>query len=160
MIIIFTDGSYDSKYNLGYWVSILYFNYNKQITLSGKERNVKINSLELISVIESIKHLKDNYPDEKEVKIITDSQYVFEMPNRLPLLIQSNFMTSKGTEFPNINLLKEFYNLLKSDIKINFEKVKAHQKTDKGFESHFNRMVDKKARKLLRINRETLKDIL
>lgn len=148
MITVFTDGSYDPKYDIGYWASGILLTNGEILSITGKDRNTSNNRLELLSVIESIKYIKNNFA-ETDIKFITDSQYVVGLPERLPKLIKNNFLTSKEKELVNVDLIKEF-DCVRTDLNIIFEKIKAHQKSSSDFNITQNRNVDKLSRALLR----------
>ena len=62
-------------------------------------------------------------------------------------LMAAGFITRKGTEMRNADLVKEFY-ALGEHIELAFIKVKAHQK--KGADVNFNIEADKLVRKIMR----------
>jgi|SRR6056297_361288 len=145
-IEIFTDGSCNTKYNIGAWAAIIFFRGQKKI-IDGIEKETTHNRMELIAVIESIHYVMKTHADSERIRIFTDSQYVEKIPLRTQKLITKNFTTKKGKEIQNKDLIQSLILCLQQN-DVEFIKVRAHQKSTST--ANYNREVDKHARKLVR----------
>lgn len=140
---IYTDGSCNTLNGLGAWVAIILFGEEKTV-LSGKVPDTTHNRMELYAVIAGISYAAKAF---KSLHIYSDSQYVTGLMERRAKLTAAGFITSKGAEMRNADLVKEFY-ALSGQIELTFIKVKAHQK--KGADVNFNIEADKLVRKIMR----------
>ncbi|SEL79936.1 ribonuclease HI [Chitinophaga rupis] len=140
---IYTDGSCNTQNSLGAWVAIILSGEEKTV-LSGKVQDTTHNRMELYAVIAGISHAARAF---RSLRIYSDSQYVTGLMERREKLTAAGFITSKGTEMRNADLVKEFY-ALSEHIELTFIKVKAHQK--KGVDVNFNIEADKLVRKIMR----------
>lgn len=140
---IYTDGSCNTLNGLGAWVAIILSGEEKTV-LSGKVPDTTHNRMELYAVIAGIGHAATTF---KSLRIYSDSQYVTGLMERREKLTAAGFITSKGTEMRNADLVKEFY-ALSGHLELTFIKVKAHQK--KGVDVNFNIEADKLVRKIMR----------
>ena len=157
VIEIYTDGSCNTQYNIGAWVAILLFADN-QILLKGEAQNTTNNRMELMAVIKAIEFANENYKNSSLI-IYTDSQYVSRIPERMGKLAKNNFITKKGIELQNSDLLRILIHQINSHT-IEFVKVKAHQHsniTSLNNSINYNSEVDKIARQIVR---ETVKNKL
>lgn len=145
-IEIYTDGSCHTQHCVGAWASVILHNNNK-ITLSGNELDTTHNRMEILAVTNSIKHVIEHFPQIKEIKIISDSQYVIGLIDREKKFITNNYKTKAGADIRNVDLIKELLALLKT-IKVEFTKIKAHQKPSEA--SKYNIEVDKLCREIVR----------
>ena len=125
-IEIYTDGSCHTQLKIGAWAAIIIVNNKKEI-LKGKEFETTHNRMELLAVINSIKHVLANFSNFNLLKIYSDSQYVVNLNNRKEKLLTNKFITKKGKELNNIDLLAELISFMEMP-NIKFIKVKAHQK--------------------------------
>ncbi len=128
---------------MGAWVAIILSGEEKTV-LSGKVPDTTHNRMELYAVIAGIGHAAKTF---KSLRIYSDSQYVTGLMERREKLTAAGFITSKGTEMRNADLVKEFYTL-SGHLELTFIKVKAHQK--KGIDVNFNIEADKLVRKIMR----------
>jgi len=147
-IEIYTDGSCNPQHNNGAWASILIVAGNRT-ELKGEAINTTHNRMELLAVIESINFCDKNHY-QGQLIIYTDSQYVCRIPERKEKLKQNEFVTKKGTQLQNTDLVQVLIQQIESH-SIQFIKVKAHQKADTE-SSKFNEQVDKLSRKMVREN--------
>lgn len=125
-IEIYTDGSCHTQLKIGAWAAIIIVNNKKEI-LKGKEFETTHNRMELLAVINSIKHVLANYANIKSLRIYSDSQYVVNLNNRKEKLLANKFITKKGKGLNNADLLAELITYMEKP-NIEFVKVKAHQK--------------------------------
>lgn len=135
---IYTDGSCDTQKRLGAWAAIILSSSGK-IVLSGKEVETTHQRMELLAVIKAL-----TFVGVGEVTVYSDSQYVTGLVGRREKLAGKGFMTKKGDEIRNIDLVREFL-ALDAAMEITFVKVKAH-----GKEFPYNVEVDKLVRGLVR----------
>jgi ribonuclease HI len=140
---IYTDGSCNTQNGLGAWVAIILSGEEKTV-LSGKAPDTTHNRMELYAVIAGIRYAQKAF---NSLQIFSDSQYVTGLMARREKLMAAGFITSKGTEVRNADLVKEFY-ALSGQVELTFIKVKAHQK--KGTVVNFNIEADKLVRKIMR----------
>ena len=147
-IEIYTDGSCHSQQLIGAWAALVFINGKKTI-LKGTETDTTHNRMELLAVINAIKHIETEVSVKETLYIYSDSQYVVNLNSRRAKLESKNFITNKGTPIQNLDLVQTLLNLNNNNT-IEFVKVKAHQKPD-GSEN-FNREVDIIVRKLVREN--------
>lgn len=145
-IEIYTDGSCHTQQCIGAWASVLLHAEGK-ITLSGNELDTTHNRMEILAVSNSIKYVIQHLPHAKEIKIISDSQYVIGLIDREKKFIASNYKTKAGVDIRNVDLVKELLRLLKT-IKVEFTKIKAHQKPSEA--TKYNIEVDKMCREIVR----------
>lgn len=144
--LIYTDGSCHTQLEIGAWASIVFVD-DKKITLSEIIENTTHQRMELLAVISSLHYLLKNNAEIKEVKIISDSQYVIGLMLRKEKLTATDFKTKAQNEVRNTDLVKELLRL--SDIfNIEFEKIKAHQKQSSI--TNYNIEVDKLCRNRVR----------
>lgn len=150
---IFTDGSCHTQKCLGAWASVILIDAQK-IILSGKEENTTHNRMEILAVINSINYVLQHFPTIRELKIVSDSQYVIGLVSRQSKFLTSDYTTKAGNDIRNIDLVKKLL-LLLSTIKVEFVKIKAHQKATAVI--NYNIEVDKLSRQLVR---EAVKQML
>jgi len=100
--------------------------------------------MELYAVIAGISYAAKTF---RSLRIYSDSQYVTGLMERREKLMAADFITGKGTEMRNADLVKEFY-ALSRHTELIFIKVKAHQK--KGVDVNVNIEADKLVRKIMR----------
>lgn len=143
---IYTDGSCHTQKCLGAWASVILVDAQK-IVLSGKEENTTHNRMEILAVINSINFVLQHFPTIRELKIVSDSQYVIGLVSRQSKFLASDYTTKAGKDIRNIDLVKELL-LLLSSIKVEFVKIKAHQKATDVV--NYNIEVDKLSRQLVR----------
>ncbi|MFO7827446.1 MAG: ribonuclease H [Bacteroidales bacterium] len=146
IIEIYTDGSCNSKYKIGGWAAIIFIG-NEKVLLHGVQENTTHNRMELIAVIEAVNYVLKMQSKIGLIRIFTDSQYVAGIPLRAKKLISKNFITKKGKDIQNVDLIKTLTSLIQQS-NIEFVKVMAHQKLSDTI--NYNREVDKLARKLVR----------
>jgi len=154
IIEIFSDGSCNTKLKIGAWVAIILVNH-QEITLNGMFENTTNNQMELIAVIEAICYI-DNRFDYDLIKIYTDSQYVANLTQRMDKLTDKNFITNKGKNIQNSELVQKLINQIKNH-NLEFVKVKAHQKSINEKSIIYNRKVDILARKMVREKVDSIK---
>jgi ribonuclease HI len=152
LIVIYTDGSCNTKIKIGAWAAILLFPGEK-ILLKGVEYNTTNNRMELTAVLKAIEYIEEKHFDSL-IHIFTDSQYALRIPERKEKLKKNQFLTKKGSPIQNIDLVKDLILKIESH-SISFIKVKAHQKPNINPNSvlvNYNIEVDKLVRKMVREN--------
>ena len=108
--------------------------------------------MEILAVINSIKYVQQHFNQVTDIKIVSDSQYVIGLIDRQAKFIASDFITKAGKDIRNVDLVKILLNLV-STIKVQFVKIKAHQKPTNII--NYNIEVDKLSRQIVR---ETVKE--
>ena len=149
---IYTDGSCHTQKRVGAWAAVVLVDSQKNV-LSGTEADTTHNRMEILSVINSIKFIQLKFPSVQKIKIISDSQYFIGLIGREAKFTISGFTTKSGKDIRNIDLVKELL-LLASIIKVEFFKIKTHQKATDVI--NYNIEVDKLSRQLVR---ESVKQI-
>lgn len=144
-IIIYVDGSCNSSLLFGAWAAIFQAE-GKRLVLTGSQANTTHNRMELTAVIKAVEYAKENYPN-CNYHIYTDSQLVFNLTSRKEKLLSNRFITKKGNELLNKDLMEKLIRYIES-LPITFIKVKAHQKSTA--EENLNREVDMICRKTMR----------
>ena len=143
-IQIYTDGSCHTQFLIGAWGAIVLVN-DKKIVLSAVENDTTHNRMELLGVIKAVEYLEENNLEKNGIEVYSDSQYVVNLLQRKERLKQNNFITKKGTPIQNADLVQALIKQIETH-KINFTKVKAHQKDGDAL----NREVDVLVRQLVR----------
>jgi ribonuclease HI len=145
---IYTDGACHPPSQTGAWAAILFGvpDQDEEGVLQGIVPNTTHQRMELTAAIEALRYAHNQAP-LCAVVLYTDSQYVADLPVRRPKLEQQGFITKKGKQVQNADLLKVFFDWL-NKVEVSIYKVKAHQKVS-DLPNH-NRKVDKLVRKVLR----------
>ncbi len=144
-IAIYTDGSCHTQHRIGGWAALLFIGEDK-IVLSGSEVDTTHNRMELTAVIKAIEYAREHYPGVT-IQIISDSQYVIGLKGRKEKLSGAGFITKKGNEIQNADLVQQLL-LLDEQVAITFTKIKAHQR--QGAALNHNIEADKLSRKIVR----------
>ena len=105
------------------------------------------NRMELTAVIEAIRHLKKYVTGPAIIHIYTDSQYVVGLEGRRERLTDKSFVTKKGNDIHNADLMQELWEACDGTA-IQFEKVKAHVKATSA--ANHNIEADKLSRNIVR----------
>lgn len=145
---IYTDGACHPPSQTGAWAAILLASaHQEEFVLQGLVKGSTHQRMEITAVIEALAYVHDKILPVPKVVVYTDSQYVADLPMRRLKLEQQEFMTKKGKEVQNTDLLQVFFAWL-DKLEVIICKVKAHQKAD--VLPNHNRRVDQWVRKLLR----------
>jgi len=144
LIKVYTDGSCHTQLKIGTWAAIIFVDQKKHI-ISGFERDTSHNRMELLGIIRSIDFLKAENLEDEEILIYTDSQYAVNLQGRKEKLEKKAFITNKGIEVRNSDLVKQLL-LYTEKHNLVFTKVKAHSKDG----DEINREVDLLVRNQLR----------
>ncbi|MFT3826348.1 MAG: hypothetical protein QM731_20665 [Chitinophagaceae bacterium] len=144
-ILIYTDGSCHTKWRVGAWVAILFIS-DEKVILNGVVTGTTHQRMELMAVIKALEFIKVNYTDNR-VLLHSDSQYVLTIPERSEKIAATDFISSKGKELPNTDLVKTLLQLIPG-FDITYIKIKAHQKANEA--AVYNCEADKLSRKLVR----------
>ncbi len=133
---IFTDGSVNSKINVGYGSYLVVYDLNKPINVLWGDMKVKrfeqTNStkLELQTVLWVLGELALHERKGVAISVYTDCQNIIGLPNRRARLEKINYYSSKKKRLNNYELYKEFYQLT-SNLNCEFIKVVGHQESSK-----------------------------
>jgi len=145
-ITIYTDGSCHTQHKIGAWASIILIGED-EILLKDYEKNTTHNRMELQAVIKSLEYIRHHKLNYCEICIKSDSQYVVRIKDRKEKLKAADFITKKGTDIQNKDLVQQLIFFIET-MNLEFVKVKAHQK--KTNIRNYNIDVDKISRKLVR----------
>lgn len=134
---IYTDGACSNNPGKGGWAAILIYNGHEKV-ISGGEPDTTNNRMELKSIIEALKTLKEKC----EVTVYSDSAYAINpfLKNWIYDWIKNNWKNSDKNEIKNVDLWKLLLEQVNSHI-VKFVKVKGHS------DNEFNNRCDKLARK-------------
>lgn len=147
MINIYTDGSCDTSSLTGAWATIVH--HGEQVTtLTGIEKNVTHQQMELLSVINGIRHLEDSDTMHGTITVYSDSQYVVDLVHRKIKLKQKQFLTKAGVAVRNSELVQQLIQYM-DRYDLIFVKLKSHAMVTSSHQQK-NRQVDMLARKELR----------
>ena len=108
---IYTDGSCHTQLCVGAWAAVLLLS-NEKIVLSGTETDTTHNRMEILGVINSIKYIQQHVKHIKELRVVSDSQYVIGLVGRQKKFAASDFTTKAGKDIRNVDLVKELLQLL------------------------------------------------
>ena len=129
---------------MGAWAAVILVENEKKI-LTGIAENTTHQRMEITAVIEALNYVQKYFPEAKITHIISDSQYVTGLPDRMEKLQAANFITKQNKPIQNTDLVQQLGKLLQT-LTIHFEKIKAHLK--KTSDTDYNIEVDKLCRKL------------
>lgn len=132
-IYVYTDGSCinNGKINAKAGIGI-YFgkNDNRNVSkrIDGKQTN---NTAELKAIIETLKILHKEINNNLNIFIITDSEYAIKCCTTYGYkLNKSNWKLKDDKPIPNLNLIKELYNITSNYPNIKFKHIMAHTNND------------------------------
>ena len=145
-IRIYTDGSCHTQLKCGAWAAIIYLNNDEHI-IKGIAKNTTHNRMELQAIINALQFLILNKISFNTIEVFTDSQYAVNLTTRKQRILENNYLTKKGTQLQNTDLLKELYTLLVT-MPLKLIKVAAHQPAN--INGNQNRRVDLMVRALMR----------
>lgn len=154
VIQIYTDGSCHTQKRIGGWASIILFQ-NEKLELKGTVLDTTHNAMELLAVLKALDYLEKQSLPYSQIEIISDSQYVVRILERMEKLRKANFLTKKNNPIRNVELVKKLIEKIET-LPLIFTKIKAHQK--KTSTINYNRVVDQIAReevrRLVNLNRD------
>lgn len=145
-IRIYTDGSCHTQLKCGAWAAIIYLNNDEHI-IKGIAKNTTHNRMELQAIINALQFLILNKISFYKIEVYTDSQYAVNLTTRKQRILENNYLTKKGTQLQNTDLLKELYILFET-MPLKLIKVAAHQPAN--INGNHNRRVDLMVRALMR----------
>ena len=147
-IQLFTDGSASPQYGVGAWAACLVGPDGEQ-ELKGTARAVTHHTMELQPVIEGLQHLRRQGGKVDRVVVYSDSQYVADLPERRSRLESAGYLTQKGKEVKNRQLIRQLFELL-DRFSVVMRRVPSHSKAGESEITDYNRKVDKLSRELVR----------
>jgi ribonuclease HI len=154
LIKVYTDGSCHTQLKIGTWGAIVFVN-EKKFVISGSEKDTSHNRMELLGIIRSIDFLKEANLQDEEILIYTDSQYAVNLRGRKEKLVKKSFITNKGSEIRNLDLVKQFLQYAES-YRLVFTKVKAHSKDGDAINREVDLLVRNQLRKIIRHERTAI----
>lgn len=152
-IMLFTDGSVNTKTNIGYGAYVVVD--TQASTTESSHHLVKVKHFEntsstkleletLLWALEEIQSLKGH------IVIHTDSQNIIGLPRRRAGFEANHFLTKKKTLIGNHDLYKAFYTMI-DQLDCSFVQVKGHKLgCDKDAIDHLFTLVDRASRNALR----------
>ncbi len=145
-IKIFTDGSCHTQQCVGAWAAIVFINDTKTV-LSNVEQNTTHNRMEIVAVIKAVEFIVEQHQALK-IEVVSDSQYVVGLLNRKQKFESQNYLTKKGNDIRNVDLVKQLLSYT-DKLQITFTKIKAHQQ--KTNQTQYNIEADLMCRRLVRL---------
>ncbi len=152
-LLLFTDGSVNTKSNIGYGAYLIVSDSN--LSLDELRTQVKVRrfeqtsstKLELQTLLWAIKDIQTS---GCKVIIYTDSQNIIGLPQRRERLEQNDYRSNKGNRLNNFELYQDFYQLI-DQLDCQLIKVHGHQpvKQKNAIDLLFT-LVDRASRKALR----------
>lgn len=121
-IIIYTDGACSGNPGPGGYGAVI-LDGGERVEISGGFQRTTNNRMELLAIIESLKHLKK----KSSVLLNTDSKYIIDAVTKgwLDKWKANRWMRNKREKAENVDLWKQMVKLLeKHDVKLNW--VKGH----------------------------------
>lgn len=149
LVQIYTDGSCHPQQGIGGWAAIILLE-NKVFEIKGFEKNTTHNAMEILAVLKALDFTKEKLNNTfTKIEIISDSQYVIRIKDRMEKLKRNDFQTKKNQPIRNAQLVKSLIEKIEN-LPLIFTKIKAHQKVSTT--TNYNRIVDKLARNQVRNN--------
>lgn len=152
-LMLFTDGSVNTKSKIGYGAFLIVS--NTELSLSLLEPQVKVKKfentsstkLELQTLLWAIDSIEKNH---NALIIYTDSQNIIKLPSRRRRLEKNDYYSNNNRRLNNYKLYQKFYNITDL-VNCNFVKVNGHKVSNKkdSIDKIFT-LVDKASRKALR----------
>jgi len=141
IIYVYTDGGCINNGKPNAKASIgIYFGYNDPRNVSslidGKQTN---NTAELKAIIGALNILHKEIKENLKINIITDSEYAIKCATTYSEKLSKVNWEIKDKKIPNIELLKELYNITSKYKNISFKHIEAHtNKQDKHSLGNYN----------------------
>jgi ribonuclease HI len=125
-ILLFTDGSVNTKSNIGFGAYLIVTDQN--LSIDALKSHVKVKRFENTSSTKLelqtlLWALGDVFSIEYKIKIYTDSQNIISLSGRRERFEKNDYITKKGELIRNHELYKEFYKVLDQ---LDFEIIKVH----------------------------------
>jgi len=152
-LLLFTDGSVDSKSKIGYGAYLLVA--DPGLALEALSRRVKVQrfeqtsstKLELQTLLWALGSIQTA---GCQLTVYSDSQNIIGLPARRMRLEQSDYRSKQGRRLNHYQLYEDFYRLA-DQLDCQFVKVRGHQpQKQEGFIDQLFSLVDRASRKALR----------
>lgn len=155
-LFLFTDGSVNTKSEIGYGAYLLV--PENELFSDGLNSKVKLKrfektsstKLEIQTVLWALSEVGDF---ERKIILYTDSQNILGLPGRRERLEKNNFYSKQNRRITNWELYRDFYRLT-DELNIEIRKVSGHKKTSS--KDNIDRLftiVDRASRNALRNSR-------
>lgn len=155
-LFLFTDGSVNTKSEIGYGAYLLV--PENELFSDGLNSKVKLKRfektsstiLEIQTVLWALSEVGDF---ERKIILYTDSQNILGLPGRRERLEKNNFYSKQNRRITNWELYRDFYRLT-DELNIEIRKVSGHKKTSS--KDNIDRLftiVDRASRNALRNSR-------
>lgn len=152
-LIIFTDGSANTKLKIGYGAYLAVS--EPELSLDALKKQVKVKRFEHTSSTKLelqtlLWVLSDIFASGNKVIIYTDSQNIMGLPKRRERLEKNNYCSKKNRRINNYELYQQFYKIT-DQINCEFIKVHGHKISNKKDDiDRLFTLVDKASRSALR----------
>lgn len=152
-LLLFTDGSVNSKSKIGYGAYLAVS--DPELSLDELNAEVKVQRFEQTSSTKLelqtlLWALKDIQTSGYKVIVYTDSQNIIGLPQRRERLEQNDYRSNKNIRLNNFELYQEFYQLI-DQLDCKLVKMLGHQPSrQKNDIEKFFTLVDRASRKALR----------
>ncbi|HSO86865.1 MAG TPA: RNase H family protein [Draconibacterium sp.] len=157
-LLIFTDGSVNTKLNIGYGAflavnesEIIAGNAKKYLKIKRFEETSST-KLELECLLWALTEISDF---EGKIILYTDSQNIIGLPGRRERLEKNDFYSKQNRRITNWELYRDFYRLT-DELNIEIKKVSGHKRTSS--KDNIDRLftiVDRASRNALREEKST-----
>ena len=130
-LMIFTDGSVNTRSKIGYGAYLAVFDQGSELELLRKKIKVQrfeytsSTKLELQTLLWALSDIQDI---GRNVLAFTDSQNIIGLADRREWLEKSDYRSKKNKRLNNYELYKEFYRIT-DQIDVELVKVRGHQAT-------------------------------
>lgn len=151
-LLLFTDGSVNTKNKVGYGAYLAVTEpanpeLLKQHVKVKRFDNTTSTKLELQTLLWA---LNDVEVSDRKVIVYTDSQNIIGLPDRRERLEKSGYYSKKNNRLKNYELYQEFYRVI-DKLDCEFVKVRGHNKTkDKDDIERVFTLVDRASRRAIR----------
>lgn len=152
-LLLFTDGSVNTKTNVG-WGAFLVVS-DTELQIENLKQNLKLKRFEdtsssKLEIQTLIWALSESINLEVKITVYTDSQTIVGLPNRRGRLEKNNYYSKSGRQINNHELYREFFKL-SDQMNCEFIKIKGHkQSATKDKLDRIFTLVDRAARNAVR----------
>ncbi|MBC8413369.1 MAG: ribonuclease H [Nitrospira sp.] len=152
-LILLTDGSVDTKSNIGYGAYLavpepgISPDLLKQYVQVKCFKHTSSTRLELQTLLWALNNIQS---EGMKVTVYTDSQNIMSLPGRRERLEQNNYRSKQDRLLKNHDLYQEFYRMI-DNVNCKFIKVSGHRKAiQKDYIDRLFTLVDRASRNALR----------
>lgn len=129
-IIIYTDGASRGNPGSGGWGASISYPNGRIVEIGGAEGHTTNNRMELMAILKSLEHIRDNLGKAEAIEVMTDSAYALNGATRWVYgWYKNNWQTAEGNPVANQDIWEAIYQIIwyfKSKCDLNFTKVSGH----------------------------------